>query len=255
MSLEDKIQQTTDLIRNQPLNHNLRLELLQLYCIDGQWDRALKIAQQFIKLNPNDNQTKALFLGNIECEIIREQVFKGQHDAPNYWGKTAVDSNSQHDLLAAYLAQDTEKLSALFFEKCESLDTLSITSNDQQETTSQFLDTDCRTAFVLEVFEQNQYFWIDINDIQEVKFKKTEFLTDLIWRRGEVLLKNQRHLACFFPVRYPFTDKLELDDQCKYSALTKWTEVGDLEIGIGQKTFSNGDIDISILDIESIKAL
>lgn len=77
MSLQNRIKESIKLIKMQPLNHNLRLELLQLYCLNGQWDSALKLIQQFLKLNSRDTQTKALFLGNIECEIYREKVFEG----------------------------------------------------------------------------------------------------------------------------------------------------------------------------------
>lgn len=252
MSLQNRIKESIKLIKMQPLNRNLRLELLQLYCLNGQWDSALKLIQQFLKLNSRDTQTKALFLGNIECEIYREKVFEGLILPQVFLDENLSNLQLQQDILKAFQQKNPEQLTTLFLKKCENLPVFKVKTSDHKEITGEILDTDCRLAFVIEIFEHNQYYWLDIKDIQEIRFQQAEFLTDIIWRRGNVILKNQKHLACFFPVRYPFGDH-ELEDQLKYSKLTEWNSFGALTIGLGQKTYSNADVDLSILDIESIQ--
>lgn len=255
MKISNKIDSLIDSIKCNPLNHDLRLELIQYYCIDGRWSSALKSIQQYIKLNPKDSQSKELFQGNINCEIQRQKIILGQQKATAYPGLSVELVNIQNQILDTYYLEDLDLLQTQFLNAFSLVDNTFECSAGEQVSTGNFIDTDCRLAFVVEIFTQDKYYWVSINDIEKIVFKDTEFLTDLMWRRGELFTKNNKHIPCFFPVRYPLFDSIELTDSFKYSSATGWSSVGELSTAIGQKVLSDGDVDISLLDISTLKSV
>lgn len=257
MPLQEQISQVITQIRNNPIDHNLRLQLIQQYCIAGQWEQAFKALQQYLKLNPKDQQTQALFLGNIECELARLKVFRGETKVTAY-----SEDNEKASLQCNLLKQvndkehsDEEKaLTEKFIELHEQVNqSLTFTLNDQTNVNGEVIDTDVRLSHVFEIFEENRYSWLSVDEIESVEFKSTEILTDLIWRRTEIVLKDQRRIACFVPVRYPFESHQQLDDALLYARTTSWENKGDFSIAYGQKTYTNAELDLGILDISSIR--
>lgn len=253
MSLQKNISQTIEQIRNNPLNHNLRLKLLQLYCVAGQWQQAEKTLNQYLKLNPTDQQTRTLFFGNIACELKRLEVYAANSPAISY----IVDHQhivTQQKIMQQLQAPNT--LNNLFLELHEQVQpNFLIQLNDATQIQDEFIDTDIRISHVFEIFEENRYTWVSLADIESVQFKPTEILTDLIWRRTEILLKNKQRIACFVPVRYPFTEQQHLEDTLLYARSTNWENLGDFTVALGQKTLSNTIQDIGILDIANIYSI
>ncbi len=255
MKISNKIDNLIDSIKRNPLNHNLRMELIQYYCMDARWDSALKSIQQYIKLNPKDSQSKELFQGNIHCEIQRQQVILGQKKAEVYPGLSVELIDLQNHILSTYHLTDFNLLKTQFLDALSKVNNTFECIADEQIYTGNFIDTDCRLAFVLEIFTQDKYYWISINDIEKIVFKETELLTDIMWRRGEVFTKDNKHIPCFFPVRYPLFDEIESADSFKYSTATEWFNVGELSTAIGQKVLSNGDVDLALLDISKLTSI
>lgn len=253
MSLQQKISQTIEQIRNNPLEHNLRLQLLQFYCLSGLWQQAKKTLNQYLKLNPTDQQTRALFVGNIECEISRLMVFNGKAMA------SAYSKANQQVALQNQIIQQIEnpiQFNRIFLELHQySSPNLRLQLNDQAELMDEFIDTDIRLSHVFEVFEENRYTWLSLDEIESVQFKPTEILTDLIWRRTVIVLKNKQSIACFVPVRYPFNEDQSLDDNLVYARSTVWENHGDFSTALGQKTLMNTESEIGILDIANIYSI
>lgn len=252
MSLQKNISKTIEQIRDNPLNHNLRLQLLQLYCIAGQWQQAEKTLNQYLKLNPSDQQTRALFLGNIACELKRLDVYTANSPAMPYIENH--DITIQQKIVQQLQAPNT--LNDLFLElHAQVQPNFLIQLNDLTEIQDEFIDTDIRFSHIFEIFEENRYTWLSLADIESVQFKPTEILTDLIWRRTEIILKNKQSIACFVPVRYPFTEQQHLEDNLLYARSTNWENLGDFAVAFGQKTLSNTTLDIGILDIANIYSI
>lgn len=255
MTIQNNINFLIENIKNNPLDKNLRLELLQFYCLDGQWNLALKVIKQYIKLNQNDSQTKVLFLNNIICEIERSNVFFDNHFAQAYPKTNHNLVIKQIELLNLFKLDKLKNMTDYFLNSFELVDNeLSCTLKDNV-VTGKWIDTDCRLAFVIEVFQQDKYYWLSINEVDKIIFKDTEILPDVFWRRAEIILKDKQHIACFLPVRYPFQSNDEMNDQLKYASSTLWNNVNELSIGLGQKTYTNGDDDISILDIIELQSI
>ena len=74
MYLSQQIESTIQAIKKSPMDFNLRLSLVQSYLLQANWQQALKTIQGYLKLNPNDEQSKALLLNNIDCEDRKSVV-------------------------------------------------------------------------------------------------------------------------------------------------------------------------------------
>lgn len=250
-SLHNQILDTIEKIRNSPLDFNLRLQLVQYYCLTHQWEKAKRTLQQYLKLNPKDQQSQTLFAGNIECELARINVFKGRQPFIAYSSENIV-VNLQQNMVANL--ENTQHLYTHFMTLCnEHTAEMKIKCYEQQDLDGQFIDTDIRLSHIFEIFQDNHYYVISLNEISAVHFKPTEILTDLMWRRGEVILKNQQTISCFMPVRYPvLQDGTDLDDALLHARITEWQNLDNFSIAVGQKTFTNAENDIGILDISDI---
>lgn len=98
---------------------------------------------------------------------------------------------------------------------------------------------------------QDQYFWLPLNAISSISFWENEILTDILWRRAEIKLKNNENLAVFIPARYPTTN--QTSDNIKLNKTTEWQDVQGLSMASGQKMLTSGYTDIAFLDIKKIQ--
>lgn len=152
--------------------------------------------------------------------------------------------------------QTAEQMKQDFLDVLEQYNSpLQIQLNDESCETGHWVDTDLRYSFVVELFVQDQYYALPISDIASITFKANQYLTDILWRRAEIHLKDGRQIACFVPSRYPIADAEHISDRLKFNRETFWHQFGDLSIAQGQKTWSNGTIDIGVLDIKSVNMI
>lgn len=262
MSLRQKTETTIQAIKKNPMDLNLRLSLIQLYALEGNWQQALKTMQGYLKLNPTDEQSKTLLLSNIECEIKRQQVFNGQEAPVGYPSANQAVIDFQQSLLDDYHKQQSPTvINERFLAFVDGLDfSLNIDVNQTKKPSELktyqgvWLDTDMRVACILELFLQGSYYWLPLSDIQRIVFKDSEVMTDIIWRRAEIELINGDVTSGFVPARYVMTDSAQLLDDIKYARLTQWQEINGMTIGQGQKVWSNGELDVAMLDIKYVNA-
>lgn len=257
MYLSQQIESTIQAIKKSPMDFNLRLSLVQSYLLQANWQQALKTIQGYLKLNPNDEQSKALLLNNIDCEIQRQRVFNNELSVQGYIGTNEAIIAFQQDLLSEYFAQaDEQQMTKKFVAFVDSLDSeLSITVQQAENNTvyeGLWLDSDMRTACVLELFCQGKYYWLPITDIKRLTFKPNEILTDIIWRRAEIELVNGQTTAGFVPARYVVPADTNLSEALGYARLTEWQVFQGFTTALGQKVWSNGEVDVGLLDIEQI---
>lgn len=257
MSIQENIETTIQSVKKSPMDLNLRLKLIQLYLVEAEWGKALTTTQGYLKLNPKDEQSKHLLLSNIECEIVRKKVFSNEITVTEYAYANENIIAFQKDILNDYFRKtDKHLIDEKFVSFVDSLDSelsIMIPQNKEIQThNGLWLDTDMRTACVVELFCQGRYYWLPMVDIKKINFKPNEILTDILWRRVEIELVNGHMTAGFMPVRYVMTENLSLTDEIKYAKLTQWQDINGFSIAQGQKVWSNGDIDVGLLDIFQI---
>lgn len=253
MTISDSIDHYIQSIKSNPMDFDARLALVQFYCLAGNWDKALKTIEQYLKLNEKDNNANILFKNNIECELIRLNTLNHKIEI-NTYVSIDIDSSRKEIFLSDIKQQDYEEIKNNYINIADQLNKdFTVQLNNETQCTGTWLDTDFRFTDLVEVFIHNQYYLIPMYKIVELKFKSNEFLTDIMWRRADIILDDSRNTSCFIPTRYPFLFDDNLSDDVKWGRQTTWVELGDLSMGMGQKTITNGEQDVGWLDISLIQ--
>lgn len=254
MKIKKHIEEIIIQLKQQPMNLDLRLELIQYYCIDGNWEKALKTVDQYLKINLKDEQSKYLFKNNILCEIKRLNTLTNIDQINFYTSEDQKISDLQHKIFELFTKNtpiaDIENKFLSGFDEYQSY--LKIQLHDKRILEGLWIDTDHRFSFIIEIFISDQYYWLPLMQIEKVIFKTNEYLSDTLWRRAEIFLKNGQQIAGFIPARYPITCHEKISDEIKQNKETIWTNKGSLSIGQGQKTWTNSSDDIGLLDIDMI---
>lgn len=232
-------------LKKTPMNLNARLELIQYYCLNADWQKALSTTDGFLKIK-HDPHVKSLLRQNILCEAQREKIFRGHETASPYPNTTL--NNNQSSLLQAFYGNHNDMIN-LFNQVINDHNfNMCITTYDGQTYQDLWIDSDFRLASILEVFIEDQYYWLSMKNIQSIHFWKHEVLTDVLWRRAKITLQNQQEFSAFIPARYPILT--EVSEDIKQNKLTQWEQISGLSWANGQKTLTSGDTDVSLLDID-----
>ena len=209
--------------------------------------KALNTTHSFLKIH-NSSHVKSLLRQNILCEMKRDEVFKNT-EAPIAYPGTAFHNNQVLLLQAFYDKNDNivDTFSQLI-DTCDFFAT--ITTYDKQSHRDSWIDSDFRLSSVFEIFLDSNYYWLSTNDIQSIHFWRHEVLTDILWRRAKITLRNQQEISGFIPARYPILT--EVSENIKQNKRTQWEQISKLSWANGPKTLTSGDMDISLLDIDVI---
>lgn len=228
---------------------NARLSLIQLYCLDADWQKALAVTESFLRIAPDDHVV-ALLKNNILAENKREQVLQGKMSPLPY--AQHHFSRLQQQLLQNYLADHHDALMADFDTLIQETDFVAkITTYDERVLQETWIDSDFRLASVLEIFVQDSYNWLPLNAVSSIAFWDHEILTDVLWRRAHITLRDGERIAAFVPARYP-TERHQTD-LIKLNKMTEWQEIEGLPLAKGQKMLTSGETDIALLDVRTIQ--
>lgn len=257
MLISQKIDFLVSQIKQQPMNLDLRLSLVQYFCLNSDWSKALNCIEQYLKLHPQDRQSSVLLKQNILCEIKRETLLKEYNiELVQSILPDCKIVRQQVELLNNYLQQvEPAQLEQQFLEYIQSQSLRTVSINQQPYKEQLILDSDLRYAMICEIFIGEQYCWLAWQDISKIYFKSNQYLTDLLWRRAEIILNNGNHLAGFIPVRYPLIEQKDYVDELKYAQKTDWFSYGQLNWADGQKMICHTEHDFAILDIEDLSFL
>src|SRR5215472_2954722 len=66
-------------VRKAPRDARLRTFLFQMFCITGEWDRALTQLSAAAELDPLALPMAQTYRTAIRCELLREKVFRGEN--------------------------------------------------------------------------------------------------------------------------------------------------------------------------------
>ncbi len=117
-----------------------------------------------------------------------------------------------------------------------------------------FRDMDDLTAGFFEIFTADgKYFWIPIEAVVSIDFRRPERPIDQLWRRAHVVLSGGSEAEVFLPALYPLTYRAD-DDQLRLGRDSDWIgHVGEPVRGVGLRVFLVGDEDRTILAMDTLR--
>ena len=198
--LSDAIAASKEVVRDKPTDISARSVLCQLFCFEGDWERAdtqlATIAQQDPEMLVGVGLIRQLMRG----EVAREQFF-GEGATPEL-----VDDPTPafESLLMALISvrenansETSEHVAALQ----EKLPVVKGTVNGEAFEYARDLD-DLLSGFMEVLTTNGKYFLIPIENISSLTFRKPERLQDQIWRSANIQVRGGMEGEVYIPTRY-----------------------------------------------------
>lgn len=240
----------TEQVRTHPADFKLRVFLVQLLCVLGQWERALNqldIAAEFDALAV---PMKQVYGDAVRGEVLRAAVFVGQHTPmvfghPDEWLALLIESLLRR---GRGEAETAEQLRARAFEAAP--------------TTAGYIDgipfawladADMRLGPVLEAYINSRYYWVPFARLARIRIEAPEDLRDNVWMPAHLDFENGGEALALIPTRYEGSEH-DADGAVQLARKTEWLELApEVWIGRGQRVFGSdvGD-EYALMDVREI---
>lgn len=241
-----------DIVRQQPGDPESRARLFQLFCFQGEWDRALTQLQLLGSLSGGGGESQLavpLFTSLVLAEKVRTEVFSGRQ-APVIFGQPPQWMALQLEGVRRLGAGFPGEAASLFGRALES----AVPSAGQiDETAFGWLsDVDSRLGPALEAVVHGAYYWVPFSALQSIEFRVLEDLHERLWRPAELILSNGASIQAYLPIRYPDTASGG-DEHLLMVRDTAWSTTPEgLTLGFGQRFWATNVSDYPLLKLRRL---
>jgi type VI secretion system protein ImpE len=242
------IEQLKKDVRKAPRDSRLRTFLFQLFCVLGEWDRALTQLAVVSELDPLALPMAQTYRAIIRCEMLRERVFAGQRSPtllgePAHWMSLLVEATR---VLATGAASEAAGLRDAAFEAAP---TASGTLNG---TPFEWIaDADPRLGPVLEAMVEGKYYWVPFTRISRINIDPPEDLRDQVWMPAQFTWSTGGETAGFIPTRYP--GSIAAGEDLAMSRRTEWREHDGWDLGLGQRILATDADEVALMDVRRLE--
>jgi type VI secretion system protein ImpE len=248
-NLEEALAGLQDEVRRRPADARLRIFLFQLLAVLGEWQRALNQLNVLADLDAGALMMVHAYREAIRCEMLREQVFAGQH-TPLVFGEPERWVALLLEALRLTAAGEHDRAQALREEALG--DAPASEGSVNGEAFAWIADADVRLGPIFEVFLSGAYYWVPMHRIAEVRLGNPEDLRDFVWLPGEFRWSNGGDAVGLIPARYPGSARNE-DARVRLGRVTRWEEPAPaLFIGQGQRMLATDVGEYPLLEVRSI---
>lgn len=234
-------------IRAAASDARLRLSLLQLLCVLGEWER-VHAQLEVVESLGDENRSWINLLGPaLMGEALRREVFAGRTTPlvlgePSAWIAKLIQAMQPGNPAAQ------AQLRAEAFEAAPAAP-----AKVNGEEVPWLADADSRLGPVLEAIMEGKYYWIPFERISRLSLAVPTDLRHLVWLPGQVTWVTGGESAVLIPTRYAGTES-STDDQLRLARKTTWEELSDNQYrGVGQRMLTAGDRDFPLLEIRSVE--
>lgn len=249
-ALNDTLTQLQDEVRKHPADAKRRIFLFQLYCVLGEWQKALNQLNVVREMDAETLPMAQTYQEAIQCEALRKQVFAGER-TPLFFGEPEP-----------WLALMVEALKLAARNEHDKAGDLHARALEQAPATggrvdgvgfSWLMDADPRLGPILEAVINGRYYWIPLYHIRLIELEKPADLRDLIWLPANFTWVNGGQTVGLIPVRYPGSEQ-SADDAIRMARKTEWEAVTDaIQLGLGQRLLATDIDDYALLDVRKIE--
>lgn len=236
-------------VRKAPRDPRLRTFLFQLFCIFGEWDRALTQLVTAAELDETAQTMAQAYRTAIRCEILRLRVFAGTRaptifGQPEPWMSLLVEANR---LLAAGHPDQAADLRDQAFEQAPGARG---TLDDQPF--EWIADADPRLGPMLEAVVDGKYWWVPFHRIRRLVIEPPADLRDQVWMPANFVWSTGGDGVGFVPTRYPGLTNADADDLL-LARRTEWSEQAGWFLGHGQRMLATDSGEHALMDVRRIE--
>jgi len=234
-------------VRSAPRDAKLRTFLFQLFCIFGEWDRALTQLGVAAELDPAALPMSQAYRAAIRCEMLRERIFAGSRTptvfgSPEDWMPLLIEANRR---LAQGAIDEAARLRDAAFEAAP---TTSGTIDGQAF--EWVADADPRLGPMLEAIVEGKYYWVPFIRLSRIDIEAPADLRDQVWMPAHFTWSTGGESEGFIPSRYPAS--AHADPALALARRTEWVENGAYFTGLGQRMLTTDAGDYALLDIRAL---
>lgn len=247
-NLQRAIDESNQLVANNPRDLKPRIVLAQLICFTGNWDRAAKVVEQLKTLDSSQEQTPLVnFLGAmIAAEVQRSQVWL-EGALPEF-----VESPSEVEskLLWAWNCRRSGEIEQ-YQEAMQYVMDNAPTCTLQRESKklAGFRDLDDMTATILEAHSiHGAHYWLPIASVEKLDVAQPTRPIDFLWNSVRLTLRNGQEARMYIPGTYFHTFSQD-SDELKLGRTSEWvTDESGAEIALGRKVFVADEDEFTLFD-------
>ncbi len=234
-------------VRSAPRDAKLRTFLFQLFCIFGEWDRALTQLAVTAELDAAAIPMSQAYRAAIRCEMLRERIFAGTRTptifgSPEDWMPLLIEANR---LLVLGKPDEALRLRDAAFEAAPT-----IGGTIGGEKFDWIADADPRLGPMLEAIVEGKYYWVPYTRLSRIDIEAPADLRDQVWMPAHFTWTTGGESEGFIPSRYPGSGRA--DPALAMSRRTEWVENGAYFTGLGQRMLTTDVGDYALLDIRSL---
>jgi type VI secretion system protein ImpE len=237
-------------VRKAPRDPRLRTFLFQMFCVTGEWDRALTQLTVVGELDKLALPMVTTYRAAIRCEVLRAKVFAGERQPtffgePEPWMSLLLEANRR---LAAGATRDASTL------RDQAFDAAPASSGKVDGTEFDWIaDADPRLGPMLEAIIDGKYFWLPLHRLRGLEVEPPADLRDAVWLPAQLTFSNGGATVALLPARYPGSEA-STDPAILLGRRTEWREQGDWFLGLGQRMLTIGaEADVPLLDLRRLE--
>jgi type VI secretion system protein ImpE len=248
--LRDAIQAQTAAVKADAADQGKRTFLFELLAYAGELDRARR---QIDALRSDDLGREAAVMSYrklLDAEAARRRLFR-EGVAPRF-----LADPPQHVRLrleaVGLLREDRQAEAAEVLARAVEC-TPSVKGTLNGNAFEGLRDADDLLAGVLEVFAQDAYFWVPLEQVEALALNAPKYPRDLLWPPARLEVKGAAGGDVFLPALYPGSHE-HPDDLIKLGRKTDWVQKAQGPVlGVGQRTFLVGEEAVSLLEWRSLE--
>jgi type VI secretion system protein ImpE len=235
-------------VRARPQDAKLRTFLFQLFCVNGEWERAVSQLAVVAELDKLAIPMAQMYREAIGCEMLRGEIFEGKR-SPVIFGEPPAWIGSLVQALPQFAAGNVESAAELRDRAFAEAPATAGTLNDAAF--AWLADADPRLGPVLEAVINGRYFWVPLESIAVIDIEKPEDLRDSVWLPAHFEWTNGGETIGLIPTRYAGSHK-HADSLVSLSRKTLWEDASGLELPVGQRMLATDGGEFALMDVRRI---
>jgi len=239
-------------VRKAPRDPRLRTFLFQMFCITGEWDRALTQLKVVGELDPKTEPMVTTYQAAIRCEILRQKIFRGERTPtvfgdPGQWVPLVIEANR---LLATGQREDAARMRDAAFDEAPAAECV------VNGTAHQWIaDADPRLGPIFEAVVEGKYMWIPSHRVKWLTVEAPADLRDQVWMPARFTWTNDGEAVALIPTRYPGS-AASADPLIQLARKTDWHDVDEnWSLPIGQRMLVTDEDEVALMDLRKLSIM
>ncbi|MEM9060505.1 MAG: type VI secretion system accessory protein TagJ [Pseudomonadota bacterium] len=239
-------------VKNDPGDPEARAQLFQIFCLNGEWDRADAQLEALLTSSQAQAPIWKQFQILTKLENQRQEAHKSA-TAPAIVGDPEDWMAGFAKAFELHMSGDVAGGAAM---REEALGDASSAAGNVDDTEFEWLmDGDGRYGPMLEAFlpTEGDYCWVPFTALTSLRVEKPSQLNHFVWAAAHFTWKDGRVLHGYVPVRYVGSENSE-NREHSMARGTDWVDAGsDVFTGLGQRVLMSADDDFPLLDIREAR--